>query len=93
MSLDVSLLGQSKEEPCICCGCGNEHTKTVRECFYDANITHNLGEMAGAAGIYHHLWRPEEIGVIKAWQLVAPLDAGLALLKEKSKLMKQCLDN
>jgi hypothetical protein len=33
---------------------------------FDYNITHNLGEMAKAAGIYMELWRPEEIGIIKA---------------------------
>lgn len=25
---------------------------------YDANITHNLGKMAGEAGIYEAIWRP-----------------------------------
>lgn len=30
---------------------------------YHANITHNLGKMAEAAGIYHALWRPDEIGI------------------------------
>ena len=34
---------------------------------YSANITHNLGKMAEEAGIYKHLWRPEEIGITKAW--------------------------
>ena len=28
------------------------------ETVYDCNITHNLGEMAGEAGIYEALWRP-----------------------------------
>ena len=28
------------------------------EYLYDANITHNLGEMAERAGIYEALWRP-----------------------------------
>ena len=27
----------------------------------DFNITHNLGSMAAAAGIYKALWRPEEL--------------------------------
>ncbi len=45
------------------------------------NITHNLGRMAKEAGIYQHLWRPEEIGVTKAAQLIEPLRAGLALLR------------
>ena len=47
---------------------------------YDANITHNLSTMAAAAGIYKHLWRPDEIGITKAAQLVEPLKAGLELL-------------
>ena len=48
---------------------------------YSGNITHNLGRMAAEAGIYQALWRPEEIGITKAEQLVEPLSAGLALLK------------
>ena len=48
---------------------------------YDANITHNLNKMAKEAGIYEHLWRPEEIGITKAQQLIAPLRAGLELMK------------
>ena len=50
-------------------------------CVYDGNITHNLGKMADEAGIYHHLWRPEEIGIHKAEQLIEPLERGLAFLK------------
>lgn len=48
---------------------------------YSANITHNLGDMAEEAGIYMHLWRPEEIGITLAGELIEPLRAGLALLK------------
>jgi hypothetical protein len=47
---------------------------------YSANITHNLNKMADAAGIYQALWRPEEIGVTKAIQLIVPLSQGLAVL-------------
>lgn len=47
---------------------------------YDRNITHNLNRMAEEAGIYKHLWRPDEIGVTKAEQLIEPLDAGLKAL-------------
>lgn len=47
---------------------------------YWGNITHNLGEMASQAGIYMHLWRPEEIGVTKAVQLIEPLTDGLERL-------------
>ena len=31
------------------------------ETVYDANITHNLGEMADEAGIYEALWRPHRL--------------------------------
>ena len=51
---------------------------------YWANITHNLGTMAGEAGIYKHLWRPEEIGITKAHQLIVPLTEGLARLRADS---------
>ena len=48
---------------------------------YESNITHNLGAMAIEAGIYQHLWQPEEIGITTAAELIEPLTAGLALLK------------
>lgn len=48
---------------------------------YSANVTHNLNSMAGEAGIYEHLWRPDELGITKASELVEPLRAGLALMK------------
>lgn len=53
----------------------------VRPCnVYSANITHNVNKMAREAGIYEALWRPEEIGVTKARQLVPLLEAGLTVL-------------
>lgn len=56
--------------------------KAVRETtIYDANITHNLATMAREAGIYQHLWSPEELGLTKAAELIAPLREGLARLK------------
>lgn len=47
---------------------------------YSANITHNLGQMAEAAGIYQALWRPEEIQAKKAAEIIPLLHAGLAKL-------------
>lgn len=44
---------------------------------FEANITHNLNKMAEAAGIYQHLWRPEELNITKAHELIAPLNVGL----------------
>lgn len=55
---------------------------------YSANITHNLNKMAAEAGIYEPLWRPDEIGVTMAEQLVAPLTAGLALLESDPERFK-----
>lgn len=49
---------------------------------FQSNITHNLGKMAQAAGIYYHLWRPEEIGITNASELIEPLKEGLKKLKE-----------
>lgn len=61
-----------------------EETETV----YDANITHNLNTMAGEAGIYAHLWRPDEIGITKAAQLIEPLRRGLVLLNTDPERFK-----
>lgn len=55
---------------------------------YDANITHNLGAMADAAGIYKCLWRPEEIGIAKASELIKPLREGLAKLEADPEKFK-----
>ena len=56
---------------------------------YSANTTHNLGKMALEAGIYHHLWRPEELGIKQAGELIMPLRAGLALLKSDPERFKK----
>jgi hypothetical protein len=57
------------------------YLKEMREVsIYDANITHNLGKMAKEAGIYMALWRPDEIGIAKAADLIEPLAEGLRKL-------------
>lgn len=48
---------------------------------FSRNITHNLGAMAREAGIYKHLWRPDEIGIDTAAELIEPLQMGLDRLK------------
>ena len=73
MSLDVSLMLQ-----------GNEHSISV----FEWNITHNLIEMAAEAGIYEYLWSPEEKGATTASDLIAPLEAGLELLKSDPERFK-----
>lgn len=57
-------------------------------CVFQKNITHNLTKMADAAGIYKALWRPEEIEITKAGQLIPILEAGLALLKSEPDKFK-----
>lgn len=47
---------------------------------FSANITHNMTTMAKAAGIYQHLWRPEEVNINKASELILPLMEGLRAL-------------
>jgi hypothetical protein len=44
---------------------------------YEANVTHNLNRMAEQAGVYYACWRPEEIGVTRAAQLIPMLRQGL----------------
>ncbi len=56
---------------------------------YWANITHNLGPMARAAGIYFHLWRPEEINITQASQLSTPLALALAAMRDNPEWYRQ----
>jgi hypothetical protein len=56
---------------------------------YSRNITHNLGRMAQEAGIYKCLWRPEEIDITHANQMIYLLENGVALLAtEKDRFEK-----
>ena len=48
---------------------------------YGDNITHNLGKMAAEAGVYDALWRPEEVGITTAGELIQPLAEGLERLR------------
>jgi hypothetical protein len=61
---------------------GKTYTEDYEEVYW-ANITHNLGKMAGEAGIYEALWRPEEIGKTKANEIIELLQKGLADLKAR----------
>ena len=50
-------------------------TRRGEELFY-RNITHNLNKMASEAGVYKALWRPEELGIDMAVDLIPLLEAG-----------------
>lgn len=56
---------------------------------YSSNITHNLGRMAEAAGMYKALWRPEEEGWTKARDIAPVIEAGLQKMKEDPALYKR----
>lgn len=56
---------------------------------FSRNITHNLNKMAAEAGIYEALWRPEEIGITTAEQLIDRLQAGIKWLEAKPDFFKQ----
>lgn len=60
-------------------------TATKRTEVYWANITHNLNTMAERAGIYKHLWKPEELNITKASELIEPLGTGLQLMLNDPK--------
>lgn len=73
----MSLYVYLNTRPLTCCdGC------PTREEIYSNNITHNLGKMATEAGIYEYLWRPEEVGISTAQQLIEPLKKALSNLVE-----------
>lgn len=81
MSLDVYLEGPVRKVQCDCPCCGNIHETERRDEYFSGNITHNLGKMAEAANLYMFLWRPEELGIAKAGQLIEPLKEGLEKLE------------
>jgi hypothetical protein len=85
MSLDFYLIDPNPvTERCECSRCGHAHTSTSTEEVFRANVTHNLGRMAEAAGIYGCLWRPEECDppIVTAAQCIPILEGGLARLRK-----------
>lgn len=53
------------------------------------NITHNLNRMADALHVYDHCWRPEEIGIVRAEQLIEPLRAALNEIRNKPEAYRK----
>jgi hypothetical protein len=80
MSLDISLVIGD-----YCPHCQRESNEVV----YDANITHNLNRMAEAVGIYTYVWRPEELEIKKAKELIEPLEEGLFKLKDNPEYYRK----
>ena len=82
MSLDVWLT--VKKKACECC---NREAEEIE--VFSANITHNLNTMAEKAGIYKHLWRPEELEIKNAGDLIEPVSKGLADMKARPGFYKK----
>lgn len=55
---------------------------------FDYNITHNLGKMATEAGLYQYLWRPDELNISIAKDLIEPLKDGLGKLLDNPDYYK-----
>ncbi len=63
-------------------------TRVQKVTIFEQNITHNLGKMAKEAGIYQHLWRPDELGITKAGELIAPLRHGIETMEADPERFK-----
>ena len=89
MSLDVYLEGEEYEAVETCPCCGETRTVLTTDEYYWANITHNLNVMAGKAGIYEAVWRPDENGYSKAGDIIAILETGIADMKKRPEYYRQ----
>lgn len=85
MSLDVTMLGVEEDVECPHCGVVSKK----RERLYEANVTHNLVDMAKAAGLYQYIWRPEEVGISEARYLIRPLERGYNWLKNNEDVARK----
>lgn len=61
----------------------------TEEIIFDFNITHNLVPMAKVCELYKPLWRPEELGITYAGELIPYLSNGLSELVSKPNEYKQ----
>ncbi len=53
------------------------------------NVTHNLTDMAQEAGIYKHVWRPEELNITTACELIEPLEKALNEMNDDPERFKK----
>ena len=89
MSLDVYLTRPREMQPddhqCSCDFC-DRNARTTTDVYW-GKTTHNHNTIANAVGVYSACWRPDDIGITKAHQLIDPLRAGLALLEAKPEAL------
>lgn len=70
-----------------CPHCGQETGEPEES--YSTNITHNLINMADAAGLYMCLWYPSDIGIYKASQLIPLLEKGIKDMEKNPEMFKE----
>ena len=63
--------------------------KVKGEMVFNANITHNLGKMATACGVYYACWRPDEINCKRAKHILPMLKDGIFTLKANPEHYKK----
>jgi hypothetical protein len=82
MGLDVYLeTGEELKETCPHCG-GHGVINLGKEQLYRDSITHNHWKMVDNASLYRAIWRPEELQITKAAQLIPILEQGLKHIEE-----------
>lgn len=66
------------------------HLTKMQPCVvHHQNITHNLNKMAAAGGFYEAVWRPEEVGITQASQLIPILRKAIADMEDRPEFYKQ----
>jgi hypothetical protein len=66
-----------------------EESEYESEYVYEANITHNMGVMAGECGVYEVVWHPNAYGITTAQQLIQPLTEAIKKLKADPEYYEQ----
>lgn len=90
MSLDLSLESIPGTSKCTC-RCGHEHVSVQSEIVFNSNMTHNVGNMLDAAGLYQILWHGD--GLV-AGEQIGVLRRGLsAMLTDPERFKKMSASN
>lgn len=83
MGLDVSLMAKPIPEDYYDWDWDARSDFMRENKLYTRYVTHNLGKMAQELGIYEYLWRPDEIGVVQAKQLIKPLGVAIDNIRDR----------
>lgn len=83
MGLDVSLIAKPIPDDYYDWDWDAQSDFMRENKLYTRYVTHNLGKMAQELGIYEYLWRPEEVGVVQAKQLIKPLGVAIDNIRDR----------